>query len=98
MIDTQQDILHFALDYARRGWPVFPCNPMPGRGINKAPLISGGLNSASRDPEQIRAWWKHWPNAMIGVPMGAVSGVVAIDPDAPKEEKDADGRRAWALL
>ena len=38
------------------------------------------------------------PNAMIGVPMGAVSGVVAIDPDAPKEDKDADGRRAWALL
>ena len=97
-MSTEHDILHFALDYARRGWPVFPCNPMPGKNINKTPLVAGGLNSATRDPEQIKAWWARWPNAMIGVPMGAVSGVVAIDPDAPKEDKDADGRRAWALL
>src|SRR5450759_5093151 len=60
-------MLHFALDYARRGWPVFPCNP-----TNKRPLLrgevdpltgrtiegTGGFKKASLDPEQIAAWWK----------------------------------------
>ena len=47
MIGAQHNILHFALDYAKRGWPVFPCNPMPGKNINKTPLVAGGLNSAN---------------------------------------------------
>ena len=87
------DMLHFAMDYARRGWPVFPCNP-----INKQPLTKHGFKDASTDPEQIKQWWTKWPLAMIGVPMGAASGVVAIDPDAPKDDNDQDGRRNWALL
>ena len=87
------DMLHFATDYARRGWPVFPCNP-----INKHPLTKHGFKDASTDPEQIKQWWTKWPLAMIGVPMGAASGVVAIDPDAPKDDNDQDGRKNWALL
>ena len=97
-MNTENDMLHFALDYARRGWPVFPCNPMmglnaKGREINKTPLVEGGFHSATRDPEQIKAWWARWPNAMIGVPTGAASGVNAIDPDTPKKEEDEDGRK-----
>jgi hypothetical protein len=89
----ESSIVNIAIDYAKRGWPVFPCNP-----VNKAPLIGKGFKGASRDPEQIRIWWIRYPNAMIGVPMGEESGVIAIDPDAPKEEGDPDGRRNWALL
>ena len=68
-------ILDFALDYAARGWPVFPCKP-----TNKAPYIQGGLNSATTDPASIRDWWQRWPRAMIAVPMGSRSGVWAVDP------------------
>ena len=92
-ITSVDNIVDFALDYARRGWPVFPCNP-----VNKRPLIGKGFHGASRDPKQIEAWWGRYPNAMIGVPTGAASGVVAIDPDPPKNEGDPDGRRSWALL
>ena len=45
-------LMEFALDYARRGWHVFPCKPS-----DKAPYIAGGLNSATTDPDVIRDWW-----------------------------------------
>jgi putative DNA primase/helicase len=70
--------LDAALSYALRGWPVFPCNPK-----NKQPLLgadkdaegkpirgTGGLKKATTDPEQIAAWWKRWPHALVGLATG----------------------------
>lgn len=104
--DAPSPMLSFALDYVRRGWPVFPCNP-----LNKHPFLkcdvdaagaeiqgTGGLKKASLDPAQVKDWWQKWPNAMIGVPMGQSSGVWAIDPDAPKKDAQPDGRKHWAEL
>lgn len=71
--------LNSALDYASRGWPVFPCKP-----TNKAPLVEGGFTAATLYPETIKKWWAQWPSAMIGVPMGPRSGAFAIDLDRPK--------------
>lgn len=85
--------VEFALDYARRGWPVFPCKP-----TDKSPYIRGGLKAATTDQETIRRWWQRWPHAMIGVPMGSRSGVWAIDPDPPKKPEEPDGRAVWASL
>jgi putative DNA primase/helicase len=80
--------LEAALDYARRGWPVFPCDPR-----NKQPLLkrdedaagkpikgSGGVSKASIDAEQITAWWMRWPKALIGVATGHGFFVVDFDP------------------
>jgi Bifunctional DNA primase/polymerase, N-terminal len=83
----------FALDYARRGWPVFPCRPE-----NKAPFFTGGFHAATTDEKTIRGWWGYWPKAMIGVPMGARSGVWAIDPDPPRKQGEPDGREMLARL
>lgn len=36
------------------------------RSPGKHPLISDNLIDATKKPEQIRQWWKQWPNANIG--------------------------------
>ena len=86
-------MVEFALDYARRGWPVFPCRP-----ANKAPFFEGGFHVATTCGETIRKWWGYWPKAMIGVPMGSRSGVWAVDPDPPKKPEEPDGCAIWASL
>lgn len=54
-----------ALGYAKRGWPVFPCEP---RG--KKPLCPHGLKEATTDRQVIREWWGRWPDANISMPTG----------------------------
>ena len=86
-------MLPHALKLARAGKPVFPCRP-----DNKRPYIDGGFHAARTDEEQIRAWWKMWPAAMIGMPTGAASGVFVLDVDAAKDGESGDGHSAIAEL
>jgi hypothetical protein len=76
--------LEQALEYARRGWPVFPCRWDGGPRLRKTPLTQNGFKSASSDPETIRRWWLRWPAALIGVPTGAISGIVVLDIDVKR--------------
>jgi hypothetical protein len=63
-----------ALDYAARGWPVFPVKP---RG--KEPLTEHGFLDATADLEQVEAWWRRWPNANIGAACGHAFDVLDQD-------------------
>jgi hypothetical protein len=67
-----------ALDLAANGWAVFPCKWW-GEDA-KRPLTTDGHHDASRHPDQIKAWWRHWPKAMIGAPVPATLLAVDIDP------------------
>jgi len=69
-------VLDEALKIAARGKPVFPCNAR-----DKSPLIDKGFKAASKDNAEIRRWFKQWPQAMIGLPTGQVSGIVVVDFD-----------------
>lgn len=51
-----------ALEYARHGVAVLPCQP---RG--KLPLLPNGFHGASRDVEQVTEWWDRWPDANIAL-------------------------------
>jgi hypothetical protein len=81
-----------ALDYARRGTPVFPCNP-----IDEKPLTPHGFKDATTNEAQVRAWWAQWPNAMIGAPTGPALGAWVLDPDIDPV-KQLDGIAALAQL
>ncbi|WP_324653776.1 bifunctional DNA primase/polymerase [Georgenia sp. H159] len=65
-----------ALAYAQAGVPVFPCLPE-----GKAPLTQRGFHDASRDSRQVGVWWRHWPEANIGLSTGAASGIDVVDID-----------------
>ena len=57
---------------------MFPCR---WRGEQaKAPLTVNGHHDASRDPDQITAWWLRWPDAMIGAAVPDPLLVIDIDP------------------
>lgn len=71
--------LDAALAYAASGWPVFLVMER-----EKSPATAHGKDDATTDVAIIRKWWKRSPNANIGVPTGAVTGIVVLDVDADK--------------
>ena len=63
-----------ALAYAKLGWPVFPCR------ADKRPYTINGVHDATTNAEKISAWWEQYPNANIGMDVGA-AGMMALDFD-----------------
>lgn len=88
-----------ALDYARRGWPVFPCRERTEtitthdgktRALKaKAPYGGNGVKDATTDEAVIAGWWRRWPQAMIGVAMGR-NGLFALDFDPRHDEETGE--------
>lgn len=84
--------------------PVFPCRRnselVESNGRSrllkpKSPLTQRGFLDASQDPEQIRAWWRQHPEALVGVPTGRTTGLLVIDVDTPKLD---DSARQWLAV
>lgn len=65
-----------ALRYAAVGIAVFPC--VPG---GKQPLTARGFHDASAVSAVVAEWWRRTPDANIGLPTGAASGVAVVDVD-----------------
>ena len=65
-----------AARFAAAGVPVFPC--VPGE---KRPLVRRGFHDATANAAQVSEWWSRWPQANIGIPTGAASGVEVVDVD-----------------
>src|SRR5262249_776325 len=70
-----------ALELARRGVAVFPCQP---RG--KAPACQRGVHDATTDATRINAWWRPCPDLNIGIATGAASGFFVVDIDGDDGE------------
>lgn len=88
-----------ALRYARAGFPVFPCREKTevvtnsaGKEITlsaKAPYTGQGLKNATTDERRITDWWRQYPNALIGVPMG-INGLFVLDFDPRIDEETGE--------
>ena len=86
-----------ALDYAARGWFVFPVPPGTKKS-HKSAEHSGGRNwGATSDPEEIRRDWARWPDANVGIATGAASGFFVIEADTAAGH-GVDGIAALAAL
>ena len=86
-VDRAPDLTAAARSLAAAGVPVFPCEP-----DGKRPLTRRGFIDATSDLAQVAKWWSRTPEANIGLPTGAASGVVAVDVDV---HGPVDGRVAW---
>jgi len=97
-LDAPESMMEAALRYARLGLPLFPLHSVhEGRctcgrpdcgSAGKHPRTPHGFKEASRSAEQIRRWWKKWPDANIGVPTGSTTLLLVVDVD-PRNGGDA---------
>lgn len=86
-------MLDYALQYAARGWRVFPthsniggvctCGRDCGKDNSKHPRIKAWQTHATTDPATIEAWFRKWPNSNIGIATGG--GLVVLDLDGHAE-------------
>ncbi|NMN56882.1 putative DNA primase/helicase [Xanthobacter sp. SG618] len=103
-------ILEAAVAYGRLGYRIFPCDPHAEKPRSKRPLVvadkdadgkpiegTGWPLKASCNEAQIRAWWKRWPDALIGMAPGWAGGyVVDLDPKGESVEA-VEARLAEAI-
>lgn len=87
------ELVRWALRYAENRIPVFPVSG------KKVPLVKWKDTGGTTDPEQISAWWKAWPLAMIGAPTGSRSGLVVLDVDTKNGANGFDTMRkmGWTI-
>jgi Bifunctional DNA primase/polymerase, N-terminal len=85
-----------ALGYASRGIPVLPLrgklprirathrtgDPPYQHCRGQCGKPGHGVHDATRDPDQIQAWWQRWPDANIGLRCGIAFDVLDVDGDA----------------
>lgn len=89
--------LQAALAYAEQGWYVFPiyepegdscaCGDAKCNHPAKHPRTPNGHLDATIDPVRVRAWWRRWSRANVGIACGP-SGLVVTDID-PRHNGDA---------
>lgn len=85
-----------ALEYLRLGWSALPlCEPTHEVGpeqhrktckrAGKAPLVPWGpYQDRLPSEKELRLWWNRWPGANVGIALGPVSSLCALDIDGPE--------------
>lgn len=79
-----------ALEYAARGWNVFPAPPGEKKSHVAGRFGNGHRWGATAEPNLIRQYWRRYPEANVGISCGRASGLLVIECDTP-EGHDVDG-------
>jgi hypothetical protein len=86
-------LLETALQFAAHGVPIFPVRVYRvGDRWRNEPHIKNWSARATTNPATIKAWWRTWPDAFVGVPLVRV-GLVVVDAD-----RHGDGLDGVAVL
>lgn len=103
--DFKNSVLAAALEYAARGWKVFPLHTVDQDGrcscgathcsdAGKHPRVSRGLKEASTDPAQIQAWFGEGsPLSNVAIVTGQESNLTVLDIDVGEGKFGAE---SWA--
>jgi hypothetical protein len=76
---TDDSTLRQALACARRGWPVFPCQPG-----HKIPATAHGFHDATTNPDQITEWFTRHPDHNLAIATGTPGpDVLDVDQHSP---------------
>jgi Bifunctional DNA primase/polymerase, N-terminal len=78
-------------DYVSRGWSVFPVPPGTKKSYKSAERSGGRAWGMTRDPDEICRDFTRWPDAGIGIPTGAVNGLVVVETDTVVGGHATDG-------
>lgn len=90
--DNDSSIKSYAVWYAENNFPIIPLCPHNHEGMSehhlgvcskpgKTPLLKGWSQWEVPFLEEIEKWYRYWPKANIGLILGSVSGLVAVDVD-----------------
>jgi Bifunctional DNA primase/polymerase, N-terminal len=89
LVDAALDYAARGLPVYPAHWPrpgsggaSLACSCQRGRGCDrpaKHPLTRHGVKDATINPERIRAWWRRWPHANVGVATGVTCDVLDVD-------------------
>jgi hypothetical protein len=90
-------VLDAALEYAGRGWEIFPVPPGTKAGYSKDKHLTDEAWGKTADEAEVREYWRRLPNANIGLVMGIGSGIFDIEIDTP-EGHNVDGAASLANL
>lgn len=92
------NVLEAASQFVSQGWTIFPGEIVDGqKKSHKSEKYSGTKWGATKDAEQVRRDFTKWPDALIGIPTGAVNSVFVIDVDTMSGH-DKDGFASLATL
>ncbi len=90
--------LEAALEYGKRGWPVFQTFIQGEKLLPASAAKDGGPRwDATTDPEEIKRRWTINPNAGVGIATGRTAGILVIDIDTMKGHGE-DGYASLAEL
>ncbi len=76
-MSTPTIMLHTALAYAVRGWPVLPIEPRGKNSLSR--LVRHGVKQATTDSAVLREWFTKQPDANLGVACKTVLTVHDVD-------------------
>jgi putative DNA primase/helicase len=93
----QPAILRAALAYVEGRLAVFPAPPAEKKSYKCAAHSNGRPWGATRDPGEVRHDFTRWSTARIGIPTGAINGLVVIETDTI-EGHGVDGAASLAQL
>ena len=89
--------LEAALYYASKGLPVFPSSYVQdysnGKRIKPRSLCSMGFQAATTDPAIIEEWWTSFPEALVSLPTGTISGLLVFSVNNAQ-----GGQEKWAAF